>query len=718
MAKRKSRKDSKKTSEAGPEDNETQRISVPTESQLATKRTVVSDKEAEDHEHVFSDVGDLSDKEKEEIAKFVGDEIGGVEKSSAWDSHLKMIEYSWDSYEQTALSRTLPWKDAPNVRVDLEPSIVDGYVARQLAGNFDVAPYVSIEGAYDGEDVSRAPKIEQFMQYWHAKKMDLYGIAETGFQRKGVVGHHVTKLVYNCDIERVKKTRDMAVFKRRKGETEYVGRGQLGALQRIMKDGYEPTGEIKKMIVDENVYRHVGPKLVTVPETDYVFPIESTPSDGKPAWEAHRMWYKADDIIREIAQKFFFKDCWEKIKRIGAQKRNVLERATVKKDPETGQTISTGDFAIHQWYGKYRRKVDPYARTYLFSVHVESGTLCRAQYHPYDHGDSIFHHNRLFHGRGFWGYGVPWAIRHMSWTCSEMLNQMLAGGFLANSLNFKYKKRKFDPSNTTFMPGKGVGVDSMDDIEEFNIGGRRVLMDITLFRTLREMAESRVSHGKLQSGQPDAKQRTARGVMALLKEGAVMFDRTIKSDQRWIEGVVSQEVQLFQQFLPLEGIKYKNPTDAVGRLFNKDVAQEDLFGKMSREEIQGQYDYVPMGSSNAAQKELDLQLNAYLYGVLKDNLVVKNFPGSYYDITKGLVDASRKKTKILPTKEEWMAKIQQDQQQQAASDDQRNQAVEHLRQQGATDQEIEQVLKNMGAAAPEAQPEQAGGQQMDSMEGL
>lgn len=670
---------------------------VPSEESLATKKIIIPESEAEKTSVIFSDVTDLTETEKNDIAAYCTDLVDSTYKSEAWDRHMTRLQYCWDAYEQKSVGRSKPFKNAPDVRVDFDASMVDGFISRQLAGNFDVSPLVHIEGQEAG-DVPKAPKIESFLEWWHWRKVHLYNVAATGFLHKCVAGHQVTKVVWNQDIQRVMRTREMMEFKKGK-QIEWVSPLDRYKMLDMVKQGFDPTGKIQMMKVDENVYRHNGPALVDVPPEDYIFPIETTPANGKPRWEGHRIWFSADDIVRQIAQKAFYKECLEPIKGHGALKKVVENDLS---DQEHAGNTSANQYAVHQLLVPYRRESDPYERVYLFHVHVPTKTLCRAQYHPYDHGCSFFVHNRLYHSRGFWGFGIPWAVRHISWVCSELVNQMVESGFLANSLNFKYKKGKgFDPGRHPFTPGLGVGLDNMEDLQELNIGGRRVVMDINLMRTLRDMAESRVGFGRLQSGQADPRQRTARGVLALLREGSLTFDRTIKADQEWAETICEQEVQLFQQFIQREGIGFRNIKMSVDRLLNEPGAADEIFPRMTPEDIQGMYDYTAMGSSNVAQRELNLQLNQLLYDTLKDNVVVRTSPRSIYKLTEDLVASTGKKSQILPTLEEFLQALGLQQQGNLM-----DMARQELAKRGASPKEIEQVLANLQAQGqmPAGQP--------------
>lgn len=640
-------------------DIEEKEVEIPDTKALAEIERVLPQAEVD---KIIAGEFDVTDQVPAEELKKAAEYISTLVKQSLshqrYKKRMKENDFWWDTYEDVSPPRTLPWTGAANVSAPLTSNAVDGFLPRVIGASMGVSPYISIE-SNNKNDLTKAPKLTNFLQFWNENKIKLYDKFAYASLVKLVEGHVTNIVIWRNHNIRSHKLKRMMIYAKAKGRgIRYVDPERLSQLEMALADGYVPTGETAWKLVDENSSKYQGPDMTVLESEEYICPISASLANP-PIWEARRFQLLQSDMIMRAVEKFYIPSVVKKIlsKKYGKPHGMEIKGRSVFQDFEVQGFHESHDCI--QWWGPYKFKKDKFVRQYVFTIHLDAEEMVKAQYHPYNHGESPFHHNRLFvTKRDFFGFGLPKALRHPQWAISELISQRLDTGYLQNCLNYKYIEGRFDPEANPFAPGRGMAVKSMDDVDVIQWSGASRNFDIAEEQNLRTWAERRAGIGSIQEGQPDAKQRTARGVIALLREGSLRFDKPIRDDQNWLEDTYKQEVQLFQQNIPQKGIAFERINADVEGYLSGEYELEELFPIMSPEDVQGSYNYTAMGNSRIAVRELDQQLNTLLYQTLQGNPVVNSSARAVYRLTRDLVDSFDKKKDILPTEEEFIGTTQ------------------------------------------------------------
>jgi len=210
---------------------------------------------------------------------------------------------------------------------------------------------------------------------------------------------------------------------------------------------------------------------------------------------------------------------------------------------------------------------------------------------PYDHykWPFVVFDYELNDDRFYSQRGLPEILDHYQTVLTVQENAKLDRMTLANSLQFKYRIGAVNMKNIRFIPGQGIGVHRMEDLQELPIQNLDVSFDQEMTK-VRGLAESYI-------GQPDiaataSDRRTAFEISELTSMGKQVFSFDSRLFKDSLTKLYDQVFELWIQFGP-------------------DQVEVRITGSqpivLTKQDILGNFVIVPSGDFTVLSRTLEVQ---------------------------------------------------------------------------------------------------------------
>lgn len=173
-------------------------------------------------------------------------------------------------------------------------------------------------------------------------------------------------------------------------------------------------------------------------------------------------------------------------------------------------------------------------------------------------------------------------------------------------------------------PGAVVKVGSMDEIEDWEVSPLVPGMDIEQID--RDYAERADAITDLTTGRETQGEKTAREVAIVSSESGIRFGDVIENVQFAMVEIAQQVALLCYQFMSDEQLNLYSGATQGGR-------------PIRRDELIGEYQYLPHGNTSTANKVQQREEAVFLYERLAANPLVGNNPKRFYRVTRDLLVA-------------------------------------------------------------------------------
>lgn len=248
----------------------------------------------------------------------------------------------------------------------------------------------------------------------------------------------------------------------------------------------------------------------------------------------------------------------------------------------------------------------------------------------------------------FYGIGIPEICEDLQDELNVERNQRI--DYRTRTMQRMYKVRKgseVDKNQVRWRPNGIVYVDDMDDIAEF-LASELPASSFSEENTIKQDMQDATGAHDVVMGTADNKE-TATTTMTKDNNASMRFKLIISSmEKRLLAGVSRKIVQNNQQFIDTE--RWLRVTGENG----------DGFDKISPEEIQGEFDFICMGSSvePLANKEAFKQRMVEMYSIASKDPIYQQFPDKRMALLKKVFEAFDIKDidSVLPTDQEMQQK--------------------------------------------------------------
>lgn len=478
-----------------------------------------------------------------------------------WEKWIKQYE------EVLPEKKTFPWPNCSNVSIPLTPTTVETIHAREVNTLFTIRPYIQIKPKKSKVSRDDCAKLERFLDQIFQHVVDLYKTGSSWLLEKNKMGLGFLKVYWNYDE---KKIREGTGFKRR--------------------------------VIDEC-------KVDVVSIKDIILPSNAT-NEQTATWFDHRFRVDGNTLLRRKAQKIWDSDAVDKV--LGLMRQTTVDTDTgtdiegtedrIQKIEKTAMS-ELKEYELHEIELDWDVDGDGYAEQTVMTLHLDSQTILRWIYHPYDHGKRPFVKNTYMDRvNRFYPLGICEMSEHMADAINLVFNQTVDNATIANVKCFKGRKSARKEMGQIY-PGKVFWLDDPTDLMEFSLGEVHQ-SNFVIHNLLKEYHERRTKVNDYTAGRESSVLRsraTATGTMALLQESGRHFDLIINNSRQALVELAYQIIELYIQYRPDKVFEVE------GEGGSMDIIRlpESLRGQNLRE----LYDFYCSATSMSVNKEIEKQAN-------------------------------------------------------------------------------------------------------------
>lgn len=347
--------------------------------------------------------------------------------------------------------------------------------------------------------------------------------------------------------------------------------------------------------VDGTVYR--GPRVMPVAPEDLFVPPDTTDIETA-RFLCHRLYLTLNELrMGEKVGKY--KDVDAVAANPSAQKSTqyatTLTTTKATREGVTEYLSSANLLEVWEIFCWYDLDGDGVEEKIVVTYHPNSETILRIIEFPYRHGQWPFVRwsYELSDVRWYAPRGVPAFLDHYQTLVTNQENAKQDYMTLANSLQYKYRSGSLNPNQIRWIPGQGIPVQRMEDLETFQMPRLDLSFD-------QEMDKLRALSKEL-IGQPD-----------------FALTQLQQNQERRTAFEVSEAVSLAKQIFSLDARLFKA---SLQRLYSQLFALELQYGpedvwvqvtggerlSLTKEQITGDLVIVPNGEFTLLSRTLEQQ---------------------------------------------------------------------------------------------------------------
>lgn len=510
--------------------------------------------------------------------------------------------------------------DRSNISIPYTFTQVETILPRLIESLFASRPYVAVKGrTYEHQPY--AESMETLLDWQMNERIDIKDEFRTGLKVLAIYGTTVAYVGW--------KLKEKEVIRKE--------------MQPVMIDG-QPVIENGMPVMD---FMAIKTKEIEYddPEVKFIdlglFFVDPHAEDIEDARYCGHIEYKTKDELKELAKlEIGYKFDWDKIPQDNKQNeaRNYrMGQVGLPTTNNTTQSETNGLYeVIHYW--EDNRHVAIINRSYI-ALDVENPFWHKKKPYVKDTYNDAPHE--------FYGIGVVEIIEDLQDELNAERNSRI--DYRSFNLRRMFKKRRganINPKELKWRQGGVVHVDDMQDLEVLEVSnniGDSFSQEQIIKQDIRDTSGAH----DVVMGTTTSKE-TATSTMTKDNNASIRFKDVISSvEKRLLVGIAKLMIALNQQFVD----------DAkVLRIAGEDG---DEWHSITPEQIQGEFDLIPMGSSvePLANKEVFKQRMVNLYNVVANDQLMQQFPDKRRNLLKKVIESFDIKDidNLLPTDEELQA---------------------------------------------------------------
>ena len=360
-----------------------------------------------------------------------------------------------------------------------------------------------------------------------------------------------------------------------------------------------------------------GPRLIPIDDKDLIVPNYTT--DIQEATRiTHRLYLTANNLQMgaksgKYSQKAVNKVIEEKKRSEKVQTKadgiiSTEELSVLKQQREGISQYETNSdlFEIWEIYFWYDIDGDGIEEKVVCTYHPASHEILRMIEFPYNHykWPFVVFDYELNDDRFYSQRGLPELLDHYQTEVTVQENAKLDRMTLANSLQFKYRIGALNPKNVRFIPGQGIPVHRMEDLQELPISNVDLSFDTEMSK-IRALAETYIGQPDLNLQGAGGERKTAFEVSEMVSLGKQVFSFDARLFKDALHKLYDQIFELWIQYGP-------NNVEV------KVTGGQPI--SLTKMDIIGNFEIVPSGEFTLLSRTLEVQRAfADLQLALQDN---------------------------------------------------------------------------------------------------
>ncbi|UOF78253.1 portal protein [Caudoviricetes sp.] len=621
------------------------------------------------------------------LADFVNAQIVDIRSACAdrtsWE--LNLTRWFKKRYGVRPVSKSYPWPGASNTHIALVDEKIRKLKPNYVNLAFEGDPIVSMF-PIGGTPIEVAQNAEIFMDwllkysmnqvpgknYIESLTLCVDWMLEKGFSVGKVIWEHqVRSFTKVIDLEELPQDIQMLVFDPMTTDEQLAELlAQQASLDitdekdiKTIRDFIQRIRDGKTKIqleLEEIVYS--GPRLIAIDPKEIIVPNDTTDIE-QARFIAHRM-YMSKLELKSAERSGKYKNV-DDILEHGASvsypsATDYSTLTTVKSNREgVNQFLQRNNlYEVWEIFTYHDLDGDGFDEKVVVTVHPDTGTILRAIQYPYDHGKWPFvvFAFEMNDDRWYSPRGIPDLLDQYQTIVTNQENAKLDRMTLANSLQFKYRNGSINPSQMRFIPGQGIPVQRMDDLQEMQISNLDLSFD-TEMNKIRGLAEQLIGQPDLSLSnlQNQQERRTALEVSETVSLGRQLFSLDARLFKNTLQKMYDQIFDLWLQYGPDEvWVTVTGGSQPI---------------RLTRQQIQGNMVIVPNGEYTLLSRTMEQQrLFSVLQMALNDQSGALDLYNAWQEYMLKL-DPRLAKRVLIP-REQWeqqqVMKLQMQQQQQQA----------------------------------------------------
>jgi hypothetical protein len=525
-------------------------------------------------------------------------------------------------------------KDRSNISIPYTFVQVETILPRLVESLFAARPYVSVKGR-EPSDEDNAKNMEVLLDWQTSERMDLKDIFASGLKGLCIYGTGVAYEGWKYEEREVIRKQPVEILEVDEEDNPIIGPD--GSVQPLLDEMGEPITELQPVKI--NMVEHDDPEVKFLDL--FLFYVDPNAADVEDARYCGHVEYMTKEELTE-REALGYKLDWEQINNEDKQNEARNQRMNSVGLPSANNNTNNEDnlYEVHH-YWEDDKHVVIINRTYI----------ALERDNPFWHMKKPYVKDVYTEVPGeFYGMGIVETVESLQDELNTERNMRIDYRSFALRRMFKVRRgAQINKNQLKWRQGGIVEVDNMDDIEDFKIDtsvGATFNQEETIKMDFKDATGAHdVLMGTANSSE------TATSTMTKDNNASIRFKHIISSiEKRLLASVIKFMIQLNQQFIDSE--KILRVTGEGG----------DEWKNISPEEIQGEFDLIPMGTSvePQANKEAFKQRMVELYTILSKDPMVSSNPMKQRNLLKKVLDAFDIKDtdSLLPTDEELMAMLQ------------------------------------------------------------
>lgn len=605
----------------------------------------------------------LSEEQKAEVIADL-DELVRESLTSRGDLD-EMLAHWNDMAEGIAKPKNFPWPDSSNLFIPIaETKLNDIHsAARQTMLKADQIAYVRSIGIKS--DFSLGQKLERFMNFKCQVELpliDRFSQLTWCAERDGTVIAQVQWMENKGPVREIKTYTTAAEFTAAHPTPQDAGMSTVQYGRVLSKLS---AGTAVRLVETREDILFKGPVVSVVQLSDFLWAPINVIRLEFARW-AGKIFTMGKSQLKSQEKV----SGWDVEQVINSGEAGRKDLITSLKDDIEGisRRARQGEFVLVDGIHNYDLDGDGIEEKYLAVYHPQTKTLVDYLHYPYLHGKDCLVPCRLKkRPNRFLGRSICQMIDDINSEINTQHNQRIDSRTITTVPSFKARnsaKGKFDPTrkDQRFVPGRVFWLDSLDDIQQFDIRPTDLSESVQEESNLMQVGDSLVGSSQLRSGRETKSdpRAPAAKVSILLNQSNVRLDDYFEelagsaADNEGFNAILEQILMLYYQFFDadLAEIPAFSPTGqpeidpATGQPVTASVSQEDL-------NIRNRFK-IQMAKTSASMNPDALYLKyLQIYSLLINDPLVGGRPAGRLALDKKLLSLAREENpdQFLPKDE-------------------------------------------------------------------
>lgn len=515
------------------------------------------------------------------------------------------------------IPKNKPWPGASDIGIPIDAITIQSIVARADRVEWERFPLTNVTGVGQ-QDLITAPKISAFLDWQKTNKMKLRIPKMMATRRACIDGSYFWKTVWEEDWT----YEDQEIFALRDPDSKTLLRDENDELVEwnpdeppLLNDNLRPYQVVPGITTPKKQFFYRGPKTFGRSVKQILWdPDETDPEINNWEWVADT-YYRSIEWLEEHGEEIGFRN-------IVLLRKQLEDKQKAMNETQTAQRgVTTKKILIVEWYG--RRKKNGKLRNIVLAYAPDQNVFLGWQFDTLKQKTGLrrFIHRQVIPMDGkVIGMSIVTFIKGLRDTIDVIFNQMMDRGARNNNPPIVYKKGSgFNPNvhnfGYRFWPEKETNSLRVMELPK----GEQI--EFAKLELLFSLVQRLFGVTDTTAGIENPANRTATGITTLLAEGNINIDMIISA-------LNESNKMLDKLIIKLNAIHMEEDELEFPIIDSYSAVMEDPdnpFATITRDELMGDYNYMPAGASLTQNTRSIREEAGFLYQTVMSSIQANPF---------------------------------------------------------------------------------------------